>query len=168
MDRAIQASITEAGRRRSAEDVGPITMTDEDAEHQAALEKAIQESLMQYKLSAGDRAADVDTDEDEDVKLAIKMSKEQASKGKGPEDEDEMLKLVLERSKTEHEKAKTEEEIVLEHVKKQSLVEEQHKQAMLGKRKKAKQKESAADEEALRLAMEESMKGAGGASGSAS
>jgi hypothetical protein len=177
LDRAIQASIAEAGRRRSAENTaGPITMTDEDAEHQAALEKAIQESLMQYKLPAGDGAADVDTDEDENVKLAIKMSKEETSKGKGLEEDDPMLKLALKRSKTEHERARTEEEIVLEHVKKQSLLEEEHRQAMLGKRKETeedsatKEKESAADEEAFRLAMEESMKsvGGGGASGSAS
>jgi hypothetical protein len=162
LNRAIQASIAEAGRRRSYEDSGePITMTDEEAEHQALLEKAIQQSLLQYQLpppahsSAGE---DIDTDEDENMKIAIQKSKEQMSQA--PPEDDEELELALQKSKEELTRAKTEEEIVMEYVKKQSLAEEAHRQAMLGKQKEAPP--SDADEEALKQAIQESMKSAGG------
>jgi len=190
LSRAIQASIAEASRRRSSGDPGPITMTDEDEEHQALLEKAIQESLSQYQLPAqfAGSDADIDTDDDEAVKLAIEKSKEaptvtdvdsdedenirkaiEKSKEILPKadidtDDDEDVKLALERSKSEHMKelsrAQTEEEIVLEYVKKQSLAEEEHKRKVAGKAKEAG--ESNADEEALKQAIEESLKAHGG------
>lgn len=188
LERAIQASITSSGRHASepesvndALDHQAITMTDEEAEHQAALEKAIQASLAAYKLNEAPAAADdVDTDEDENVKLAIQMSKDEPP---AQSKEDKMLKLVLQQSHDDSTKAKTEEETVLEYVKKQSLLEEQHRLAKEGKAKEQKVKEiepvavavaddepiSKADEEALRKAIEESMKGSGDgqASGSA-
>ncbi|PVH81553.1 glycosyltransferase family 1 protein, partial [Cadophora sp. DSE1049] len=170
LERAIQASIMSSGRHTSEPETPTqshqsITMTDEEAEHQAALEKAIQASLAQYKLSQEPAVVDdVDTDEDENVKLAIQMSKDEPPV---PSDEDRMLKLALQQSHEDSAKAKTEEETVIEYVKKQSLLEEQHR-----KTKEEKQKVvppapvaddepmSQADEEALRKAIEESMKGA--------
>lgn len=185
LNRAIQASIAEASRRRSNEDPALMTLTGEDAEHQALLEKAIQESLSQYQLPSqfADPDADIDTDDDEAVKLAIEKSKEaptvtdvdsdedenikraiEKSKKISPEDSDEEIKLALQRSKTEHMKelsrTQTEEEIVLEYVKKQSLAEEEHKRNMVAKPKEAG--ESTADDEALNRAIEESLKVSGG------
>ncbi|KAL2063252.1 hypothetical protein VTL71DRAFT_5057 [Oculimacula yallundae] len=181
LERAIKASIASSGRHASDSDSisdgqshQAITMTDEEAEHQEALEKAIQASLAQYKLSEEAAAtADVDTDEDEDVKLAIQMSKSELP---AENEEDKMMKLALQQSHQESTKAKTEEETVLEYVKKQSLLEEQHRLAKEGKQKEVQpvvvpdeEPMSKADEEALRKAIEESMKGSGGgeASGSA-
>jgi hypothetical protein len=139
LNRAIQASVKESARRDSQEG--------EDPEHQKMLEKAIQESLASYSLhgTTGDEAAD------EHLKLAIQKSKEEADA-----------------------KPKSEEEIVLEYVKKQSLLEEEHRQKVIGKQREKEdryaekgEKDSDADEEALRLALEESVKHSGGeASGS--
>jgi hypothetical protein len=190
LSRAIQASIAEVSRHRSNDDPTLITMDDEDAEHQALLEKAIQESLSQYQLPSqfADPGADIDTDDDEAVKLAIEKSKEaptvtdidsdedenirkaiEKSKEIPPEadvdtDDDEDIRLALEKSKSEHlqelSRARTEEEIVLEYIKKQSLAEEEHKRKVAGKAKEAG--ESKADEEALNQAIAESLKSSGG------
>lgn len=141
LDRAIQASIAEANRGRSAREEHPSQISDEDAEHQALLEKAIQESL------------------------ALHQSKSEAVDGV-PGDDEEELKLAIQKSKEELSRAKTEEEIVLEYVKKQSLAEEEHRKAREAavkvKPEKSECNDSAADEEALRLAIEASLKGASG------
>ncbi|KAH7391206.1 glycosyltransferase family 1 protein [Cadophora sp. MPI-SDFR-AT-0126] len=171
LERAIQASIMSSGRHTSEPETPTqshqsITMTDEEAEHQAALEKAIQASLAQYKLSQEPAVVDdVDTDEDENVKLAMQMSKDEPPI---PSDEDRMLKLALQQSHEDSAKAKSEEETVIEYVKKQSLLEEQHRKTKEGKQKEVPpapvvddEPMSKADEEALRKAIEESMKGAG-------
>jgi hypothetical protein len=160
VNRAIQASIAEAGRRHSSES-STITMTDEEAEHQAALEKAIQKSLAEYQLSAAEAVdEEVDSDEDENVKLAIQMSKEETA---ALANEEETIRLALQKSKDEAESARTEEDIVLEYAKKQSLLEEQHRQAIAGKQREEPEPHSAADEEALNKAIEESLKAHGGA-----
>ena len=137
LDRAIQANVAEAarGRARSADEA---TLSS-DAEYNAALEKCIQESLLlsQRSSHADDRGPlDVDTDDDEDVKRAIEASKaaheEQISK------------------------AKTEEEIVLEYIKRQSLVEEEHRKALQNRQRG---NQIPADEDAdLKQALEESLK----------
>ena len=191
LNRAIQASIAEAGRRRSSADSARTAITnEEDAEHQALLEKAIQQSLSQYQMPSQLIVpdADVDTDDDEAIKHAIVKSKEASAVGHANSDEDDELrkaiekskethpeadvdtdddedvKLALEKSKSEHlqelSRAQTEEEIVLEYVKKQSLAEEEHKRKVAGKAKEGV--ENAADEEALNQAIAESMKAPGG------
>jgi len=153
MNRAIHASIAEAERNagRGTTDLS----AEEEQEHEALLEKAIQQSLLEYRFkspsdgSTPQISEDVDTDDDENVKLAIQMSKEDA----------------LDPETTTSGMAK--ENIVLDYVKQQSLAEEKHKQAVLGKQKAPAPSSSSADEEALKLAIEESMKSAGGsASGS--
>jgi hypothetical protein len=198
LSKAIKASISEAARRRHSEGLDGltetehpgITMTDDDAEHQAALEKAIQASLAEYQITktrSAEHELDIPSDEDENLKLAIEQSKT----GPLPVDKvDEELEKVLEESKKHHEEkgkgkdvtvggGKTEEEIVMDYVKKQSLLEEEHRQASLkGEEKQvigepdSKQKTSApavdADEEAFRKAIEESMKGVPGAETGAS
>lgn len=138
LNRAIHASIAEAGRRRSDEQNPAIAMTDEEAEHQAALEKAIQASLAKYQLSAPrDQVVDdPDTDEDENIKIAIEMSKADMSKEEATrlEDEQKEIEQALEKSKKDLVKTKTEEDIVLDYVRKQSLLEEEHKKGVEGKR----------------------------------
>jgi len=212
LNRAIQASIAEANRRRAQQAGQPIEMTDEEIEHQELLAQAvsirancqpllligafltlkpqIQESLSGYQITpVTSQLADVDTDDDEDVKLAIAKSKEQHSINEAvhvntDSEDDEDIKRAIEMSKQQHttvptahgddddlmsviEKSKTdktEEEIVLEYVKKQSLLEEEHRKALLEKGKEIEghskgEKESAADADALRQAIEESMRG---------
>jgi hypothetical protein len=151
LERAIKASVAEGRRRRSDEET--VSTNEDDLEHQAILEKAIQQSLAEYHLPHED--GDPDTDEDENVKLAIQMSKEEKH---SLADEERMIELALEKSKNEVQ-PKTEEEIVLEYVKKQSLAEAEHKAAVAGKKKEVEEPHSAADEEALKKAIEESMKG---------
>jgi hypothetical protein len=176
LERAIAASIAEGRRRRSDEEVPSATTTDEDLEHQVLLEKAIQQSLAEYRIPQDE--GDVDTDDDENVKLALKLSKEEPA----PDDEEGMVRAALEKSRAEHEAqkgmAKSEEVAVLDYVKKMSLEEQQQKAVLIVE---AKQKEvqdpnrtaeqhveSEADAEALRLAIEASLKvdGQGQASGS--
>jgi hypothetical protein len=160
LERAIQASVAEGRRRRSDEELASPHTANEDLEHQVLLEKAIQQSLAEYHLPHDE--GDVDTDEDENVKLAIQKSKEEFA----PDDEEGIVRAALEKSKLEHEakegKAKTEEEVVVEYVKKMSLAEEQHKAAAAEKQKDG---ESEADKEALQLAIEASLGGKASGSG---
>jgi len=177
LERAIQASVAEGRRRRSDEELASPSTAEDDLEHQALLEKAIQQSLAEYHLPHDE--GDVDTDEDENVKLALRLSKEEPAL----DDEEGMVQAALEKSKAEHEhkegKAKSEEQAILDYVKKMSLAEQQaaagailegkRKEAQDPARSKEQQGESEADAEALKLAIEASLKGAGGgeASGSA-
>jgi hypothetical protein len=57
-------------------------------------------------------------------------------------------------------RAETEEEIVVNYIKKQTLAEEEHRQKVLGKQKEPDL--SAADEEALKQAIEASLREAQG------
>ncbi|CZT47110.1 related to sterol glucosyltransferase [Rhynchosporium secalis] len=168
LERAIKASITSSGRHASELSFDGqlhqgITMTDEEAEHQAGLEKAIKASLTHYKLSGDAAVDDVDTGEDEDVKLAVQISKTEPT---AESEDDDMMKLALQQSHEDSAKERTEEETVIEYIKKQSLLEDQHRLAKEGKHKGVvavveEDSMSQADEEALRKAIEESMKTAG-------
>ncbi|KAF8850692.1 UDP-Glycosyltransferase/glycogen phosphorylase [Acephala macrosclerotiorum] len=182
LERAIQASIAEATRRRGREKsetsitsqtslTHTATMTQEEAEHQAALEKAIQQSLAKYELPIQMQNNENDiSDEDENIKLALQMSKEEPT---ALSNEEKEIELAIQKSREEHAlgKTKTEEEIVLEYVQKQSLLEEEHKQRVEGKKREVDLEGdgemSFADEEALRSAIEESMRDHEGAGPSA-
>jgi len=165
LNRAIHASIAEAGRGGSDQAIRQSSTADDDAEHQALLEKAIQQSLASYqqKPQSPRVAGEVDTDEDDDFKLAIEQSKQNATLANVNDDK----KLGVQKTNEKQPQVKTEEEIVLDYVKKQSLVEEEHRREMEAMAKKGEaENSSAADEEALRLAIEASMRD--GASGSGS
>ncbi|KAE8451366.1 hypothetical protein EG329_003995 [Mollisiaceae sp. DMI_Dod_QoI] len=197
LERAVQASIAEAARHRprgpseasqfSNSSLSTITLTQEEAEHQAALEKAIQQSLAQYQLASPTTTHNYnpgnanDSDEDENMKLALQMSKEEPT-ALNSEERDIELAIQKSREESELSRTKTEEEIVLEYVKRQSLLEEEHRARIEGKMKEdaprgrteAREGEggpgpdmSFADEEALRTAIEESMKDNDGAGPSA-
>jgi hypothetical protein len=155
---AIKASIAEASRESSGDHISNTT-SDEDAEHQILMEKAIQESLSQHYLSSqsaetapdddgavllakekskmAPALADLNSDEDENIKRAIEKSKETISGAEIDADDDENFKLAIEKSKSEHlqglSRAQTEEDIVLEYIKKQSLAEEEHRRKVAGK-----------------------------------
>lgn len=162
LDRAIQASIASAGQpdhHPEEQSSQPITKTDDEAEHQAALANAIQASLSQCSLPAAYIAPTDDAD-DEDLKLAIQRSKQEGSSNA----EDSELELALQKSKEVSVRAQMEEDTVLEYVKKQSLAEEKFKQMVKdGQEAVPVTKEldeepvSQAEEEALRQAIKESM-----------
>ncbi|TVY83568.1 Sterol 3-beta-glucosyltransferase UGT80B1, partial [Lachnellula suecica] len=156
LERAIQASVVESGHQRTS-DSSSLDFTQEDAEHQSLLERAIQESLRTGNSLPSD--LDLNSYYDEEIQLAIQRSKEEHS-GPRADDIDDALNDAIQKSKEEHARQKTEEEVVLDYAKKQSLAEEAHKAAVAGKQKdvpreEPQSKESKADEEALRLAIEE-------------
>ena len=131
LQRAIQASIAEAGRAKG-----------QSQHHSQQLEAALIQSIQQIPFleqkSTHIKDIDfddsgIDTDEDENIKTAIESSKKLSI----AEDRGENLEQALAESKRyhdEHERAlkqdKDEEEIVLEYVKKQSLIENAYKKSM--------------------------------------
>jgi hypothetical protein len=167
INRAIQASILAAGRYTAQ---GSST-TESDTNYQPMLAKSIRDSLASYE---DHRAAKDIYTADEKSQRSLLASKE-TNVGRVDSDEDEDLKLAIRRSKEEHEKSSTEEEIVMRYIKKQSLIEDELRSKRLEYQRKQSQKlqggvqsdaeeESAADEEALQLAIKESLKTTGGGS----
>jgi hypothetical protein len=138
LDRAIKASVAEAASERARRPKDG-TLDRSDPEFTAILEKSLQASLHD-SLHTMDAEKfpqfDPDTDDDEEVKRA------------------------LEASKVAHEehlsRTKTEEEIVMEYVKRQSLVEEEHKKAM--QKKQINTHDGVEDDSDLKRALEESLK----------
>ena len=134
LQRAIKASVTEAARARKAKNpAAQITEFDDGLNHDRELENALHRSVTtedRHPLADADfDDSGVDTDDDENIKAAIRQSTVSPTE---PRDED--LELALELSQQSHgdhteklSKTKTEEEIVLDYVKRQSLVEEEHK-----------------------------------------
>lgn len=144
--RAIQASVAEAAQARKAGAEGDHGADDA---HSKELELALQRSIsehpgpeqVQHLSSVNYDNPGVDTDDDENIKAAIERSKTTSSNGTTvelPTDDD--LRQAVEASKKEHEeglsKEKTEEELVMEYVKKQSLLEEEHKRALAALRER--------------------------------
>lgn len=188
LERAVQASIQEAGRPRQRREssqasqlsqysVETVTVSKEEAEHQAALAKAIQDSLAHYQLPTATTETDTNSDDDENIKLALRLSKEDPVPNAANETHLQDLALAIEKSKNELSRTKTEEDIVMEYVRKQSLFEEQLRAKTDGKKKEepaatpssasTAEEMSPADEEALRQAIEASMKDHNGAGSSA-
>ncbi|TKA81907.1 hypothetical protein B0A49_00140 [Cryomyces minteri] len=130
VERAMQASVAEA------------TGNAGDDAHTEELKRALQQSMQQQKHgNAAHSERDVSgtsTAHEGHVEKALHESK-QASSGQGHHtDDNEDLRKALTESKASHTaltKQRTEEEIVLEYIKKQSLAEEEHRQAMLAKGK---------------------------------
>lgn len=150
IQRAIQASVAEAVSARNEDRSNPRPATLDGAEdHEKKLAAALQRSVQESRRSEeGHLLADVDiddsgvdTDDDENIKAAIKRSKStQIEQLRGEMDGDE-LQTAIELSRKAHEEhqqdlstSKTEEEIVLEYVKKQSLAEEQLKKSLSANR----------------------------------
>jgi hypothetical protein len=183
MNRALEASIKEAARAKAEAESHPK----EDAEHEEQLRLALQKSLEEYQLAhqpTHERGlyhddgsewsdSDVGAEEKEAFKLALVESKRaHAEQAVATETnaQDEDLQKAIEESKASHQKhgedlerQKTEEEIVMEYVKKQSLAEEEHKKAQVEAKEisvsgNGKIEEEDEDEE-VKKAIELSLKG---------
>ena len=138
LDRAIKASVAEAASE-GAQGPKAGTLSPSDPEFAAILEKSLQASLHDSLHTTDPEKyaqAEPDTDDDEEVKRA------------------------LEASKVTHEehlsRTKTEEEIVMEYAKRQSLVEEEHKKAL--QKKQINARDGTDDDSDLKRALEESLK----------
>lgn len=130
----------------------------EDAE----LRKAMEASEAEHAARSRQGSNGQDDDDDEELKRAIAASQAAEAQGRGAEDEEE-FKRALEASQKEHQEElarakanKTEEEIVMEYVKKQSLAEAQFQQKGKGTETSAHE-----DDEDLKRAIEESMRASG-------
>ncbi|KAI1496357.1 hypothetical protein F5X99DRAFT_74373 [Biscogniauxia marginata] len=158
----------------SPDDLEGIT----DEEYQALIEQAVQLSIAEHQQGAIHMYDREDDEDDEDFKRALERSQTEptttfddvdykkaieashAEHG-GQLDEEEELRRAIEESERAHKEElarvnslKSEEDIVLEYVKKQSLAEEEYRK----KTAKGKQGDTGADEEEeLRRALEESM-----------
>jgi hypothetical protein len=137
LDRAIKTSVAEAASERALSS-NDGTLSPSDPEFTAILEKSLQQSLHDSLQRAGpEKPAQID-----------------------PDTEDEEVKRAIEASKIAHEehlsRTKTEEEIVMEYVKRQSLVEEEHNKSL--QKKQSNTQDSAEDDSDLKRALEESLK----------
>ncbi|KAL7796871.1 hypothetical protein V8C37DRAFT_371750 [Trichoderma ceciliae] len=125
-----------------------------------------------YKLRSGGSAFAPNGDEDADLQRAIEESRKappDLPRRESEDDEEELFKRAIEASKNEMERVqheKTEEEIVMDYIKKQSLAEEEFRKQKLVKGKGKEASEGAShggeDDEELKRAIEESLKMSGG------
>ena len=144
LERAIQASLQQANQARSHnEPASSSTLPTRTTEHDEEIEKALRISMQNHD-SVNDTEqlhlrhdwddSGVDTDDDENIKLALEHSKLPATSPPAYDDDDlqRALKQSLDHQTREDGKtaARSEEEIVLDYIKKQSLAEEEHRQAM--------------------------------------
>ncbi|KAI5865792.1 glycosyltransferase family 1 protein [Durotheca rogersii] len=141
---------------------------DEDEEYK----KALQISEAEQKNSDG-------LDEDEELRKAIEASQaEKSLPHAASKEEEELLRRAIEESERVHREElvrvssmKTEEEIVMEYVKRQSIIEEEYRKAAAAAALTGKQQNEVGDgdedeDEQLRRALEESLQtGQGGGSG---
>ena len=148
--RAIQASVSEATNARN-EDHSEFRSSrmnkrgDHEEELAATLQRSMEENqkpdIRETLADVNSEDSGVDTDDDENIKAAIEQSKSTLTgQNMGIEGEDD-FQTAIELSRKAHEeheqglcKSKTEEEIVLEYVKKQSLAEEHLKSSIAGDR----------------------------------
>jgi len=131
---AIQASMAEANRAHSGHNIAPHGHPEQP---EAALHQNIQQrpSLGKIQTEIAELDFDdsgVDTDDDENIKAALESSRKLPSS----EYQDQELERALAESKMLHDehaeslnKAKTEEDIVMEYVKRQSLAEDAFKKS---------------------------------------
>lgn len=136
MQRAIKASVAEVVRARKVQNASDhATAADDGADQYRELEEALHRSVEneeRHPLTDADfDDSGVDTDYDENIKAAIHQSTVSSDNLK-----DEDLEQAIKLSKQAHgdhmeglTHAKKEEEIVLDYVKRQSLVEEEHKKS---------------------------------------
>lgn len=139
IQRAIQASVAEAIQSRSGDrsEIRPTSL-DRAGDHKKELAAALQRSVQGNQKSEKPGPL-VDFDDDEDIKAAVERSKstptEQPMGGKDEQDFQTAIELSrkaneeLEQGLNES-KMETEEAIVLEYVKRQSLAEEEFKKSV--------------------------------------
>ncbi|KAH6651632.1 glycosyltransferase family 28 domain-containing protein [Truncatella angustata] len=180
IEQAVQLSVAEDHRHKSMQNLHEET--EDDSNYEQALQKSQQEhaplphddeelrkviaaSEAEHaaRLQQGHDGQNDDDNDDEELRKAIEASQAaHAEPSSDNADDEEELKRALEASEKAHQEElarakadRTEEDIVMEYVKKQSLAEEQYRQK--GKGTEAVQD----DDELLRRAIEESMKATG-------
>lgn len=179
----------------------PVTGDITDEEYQALIEEAVRRSVMENTAQGRGRGDDDGADNEQLRRAMEESGRHQATRGHeddealrraiaesqkhhrqasaaGAEADEELKRALAESEKVhkERERERTEEEIVLEYIKKQSLAEEEHRQRLeKAKGKMASKRDGDGDggeeEEELRQAMEESLKtklGGGGGGGEGS
>lgn len=139
----------------SDQDLANIT----DEEYQALVEEAVRQSLVAH--GEGSQREHVARAQDEDeLRRAIEESK--AITPLAATDDEEAVRRAMEESERAHrerlEKEKTEEEIVMQFVKRQSLAEEEYRASKAKGKAVAGQGHEDDDDEDLKKALEESMR----------
>lgn len=146
IQKAIQASVAAANRAR-CEGRSNIrsTIWDGAGNHKKELAAALRSSMQEVQQPKDPHPftgvefddSGVDTDDDDNIKAAIERSKWMPAGQPMDEKDENDFRKAVELSRKAHEeleqglsKSKTEEEIVLEYVKRQSLVEEQLKNSV--------------------------------------
>lgn len=146
IQKAIQASVAEAHRAR-CEGRSKIRSTTWDGagDHKGDLAAALQRSMQEFQQPEDPPPftgvdfddSGVDTDDDDNIRAAIERSKWTPAGYPVDEKDENDFRKAVELSRKAHEdleeglsKSKTEEEIVLEYIKRQSLVEEQLKDSV--------------------------------------
>ncbi|EOO00695.1 putative glycosyltransferase family 28 domain-containing protein [Phaeoacremonium minimum UCRPA7] len=152
----------------------PEDITDE--EYQALVEEAIRQSLAHQAIGPPPPLpprANSGLDDEEALRRAIEESRRQQSEPHHGDDDEEELRRALEESERAHREqearsssAKTEEEIIMEYVKRQSLAEEEYRrQKAKGKAVRPSGTDDNDDDdevdEDLKRALEESLKVSG-------
>jgi len=143
VQRAIQASIVESNRSRVEQGLdGTQDLNEHDRHLEEVLRLSVQEhggSDEQFHAEHDWDDSGIDTDDDENIKLALENSRRATHP---PADNNNDLEKAIQESKEHHQRqesdatrARTEEEIVLEYVKKQSLAEEEHRRNLAAKGK---------------------------------
>ena len=144
LGRAIQASHLQAKQTRSHQTPSPSKVPTTTTEHDEDLERALRTSMQNYESPNDNEElyiyhdrddSGVDTDDDKNIKRALENSRLPADSPPAYYDDDLQTALDIseqDRQNREDRKAVaiSEEEIVLEYVKKQSLAEAAHRQAM--------------------------------------
>ena len=144
VQRAIQASIAEASRARNEGGSAIPDQVDGISNHDQQLEAALRQSMLEHNqfgeshyenTHVDSDDPEIATDDDENIKSAIEMSRASTAEKRRTESEENIEKAIQE-SRIAHEaheqelsKTKTEEEIVLDYIKKQSEAEERYRNA---------------------------------------
>ena len=151
-----------------------------DKEYQDLIEHAISQSMASYSghvslpqeqgiveldatetTLAPNQQGHTVNDDDEDLQRAIEESKKAPQLAPRPLNEEEELHRAIAASREEAERdsaQRTEEDIVMEYVKKQSLAEEEFRRQHSKGKSRENARDDAEDDEDLRRAMEESLK----------
>ncbi|KAL8737175.1 MAG: hypothetical protein Q9181_001964 [Wetmoreana brouardii] len=137
VQRAIQASVAEATRAREAmANTDRESTADQGEELRLALQRSVSSSVLpDSSIHHGFDDSGMDTDYDDGT---IKSSLEQSKSAHHHSSQDDLeLQKAIEESRLTHEnhakdleRERTEEKIVLEYVKKQSLLEEEHRRTL--------------------------------------
>ncbi|TEA14433.1 Sterol 3-beta-glucosyltransferase UGT80B1 [Colletotrichum sidae] len=166
-DEEYQNLIEQAIQQSMAQQAAGVQSGQASNHDDEGFQRALEESKMQPP-----RYDDVDDDDDEQMNRALAESRLHHDEGETAEQE--QLRRAIEESEAAHKDhmtrdaaARTEEDIVMEYVKKQSMAEEEfRRQSAKGKAREGDDQDE--DDEDLRRAMEESLRTSGRPGGSSS